>query len=104
MTRQEILGRISQILAETFEIDPSRVTPEATLFVDLDLDSIDAIDLVVKLQEWTGRRVPEETLRAVRTVDDVVTMIEAHLAEAAAQGPDLGPDQGRDQGQGNGPG
>ncbi len=74
------------------------------MFVDLDLDSIDAIDLVVKLQEWTGRRVPEETLRAVRTVDDVVTMIEAHLAEAAAQGPDLGPDQGRDQGQGNGPG
>ena len=104
MTRPEILERIRAVLAETFEIDPSRVTPEATLFVDLDLDSIDAIDLVVKLQEWTGRRVPEETLRAVRTVDDVVTMIEAHLAEAAAQGPDQGPDQGRDQGQGNGPG
>jgi acyl carrier protein len=85
MTRDEILTRVRDILAETFEIDPERIKPEATLFADLDLDSIDAIDLVVKLQEWTGRRVPEETLRAVRTVDDVVSMIEAHLREAPAQ-------------------
>jgi acyl carrier protein len=85
MTRNEILTRVRDILAETFEIDPERIKPEATLFADLDLDSIDAIDLVVKLQEWTGRRVPEETLRAVRTVDDVVSMIEAHLQQAPAQ-------------------
>ena len=87
MTRDEILTRVRDILAETFEIDPERIKPEATLFSDLDLDSIDAIDLVVKLQEWTGRRVPEETLRAVRTVNDVVTMIEAHLAAAPAEPP-----------------
>lgn len=85
MTRDEILTRVRDILAETFEIDPARIKPEATLFADLDLDSIDAIDLVVKLQEWTGRRVPEETLRAVRTVDDVVSMIDAHLKETPAE-------------------
>lgn len=91
MTHEEIFTRVRDILAETFELDPARIQPTATLFQDLDLDSIDAIDLVVKLQEWTGRRVPEKSLRAVRTVDDVVTMIEAHLAQAAAQGPDNGP-------------
>ncbi|HVR64788.1 MAG TPA: acyl carrier protein [Polyangia bacterium] len=85
MTRDEILTRVRDILAETFEIDRERIKPEATLFSDLDLDSIDAIDLVVKLQDWTGRRVPEETLRAVRTVDDVVTMIEAHLRQAPGE-------------------
>ena len=85
MTRDEILTRVRDILAETFEIDRERIKPEAKLFTDLDLDSIDAIDLVVKLQDWTGRRVPEEALRAVRTVDDVVTMIEAHLRQAPAE-------------------
>jgi len=85
MTRDEILTRVRDILAETFEIDRERIKPDATLFSDLDLDSIDAIDLVVKLQDWTGRRVPEETLRAVRTVDDVVTMIEAHLRQAPGE-------------------
>jgi acyl carrier protein len=91
MTRDEILARVQSILAETFELDPARILPTATLFQDLDLDSIDAIDLVVKLQEWTGRRVPEDSLRQVRTVDDVVTMIEAHLAQAPTQGPHNGP-------------
>ena len=84
MTRDEILTRVQAILAETFEIDPERIKPDATLFADLDLDSIDAIDLVVKLQEWTGRRVPEESLRTVRTVDDVVSMIETHLNQTPA--------------------
>ena len=84
MTETEILERIRAIFSENFAIDPARVTPEAHLFDDLDLDSIDAVDLVVYLQDWTGREVPEQALRAVRTVDDVVSMVETHLAGGSA--------------------
>jgi acyl carrier protein len=81
MTRDEIYDRIRVLLAERFGVDPVRVTPEAQLFQDLDLDSIDAIDMAVELQEWTGRQVPEEALRSIRTVADVVSIIEMHLAQ-----------------------
>jgi acyl carrier protein len=80
VTREEIFGRVAELLSQAFEIDPKRITPEALLFQDLDLDSIDAIDMVVRLQEWTGRRVPEDALRGVRTVDDVVSLVESHLS------------------------
>ena len=84
MTRDEIFIRVRELLAQSFEIDPERVKPDALLFQDLDLDSIDAIDMVVSLQEWTGRRVSEEALRGVRTVDDVVSLVEAHLAAGSS--------------------
>jgi acyl carrier protein len=84
MTRDEIFGRVREILVGSFEIDAAAVTPKALLFQELGLDSIDAIDMVVRLQEWTGRRVPEEALRKVRTVDDIVTLVEAHLAQGQA--------------------
>ena len=94
MTRDEIFARIVDILSKTFEIDKARITPGALLFQELDLDSIDAIDLVVQLQEWTGRHVPEEGLRAVRTVDDVVNLVEAHLAGGVPEGaPPVDPDR-----------
>ena len=86
MTRDEILTKVREILVKSFEIDPKAITPSALLFQDLGLDSIDAIDMVVTLQEWTGRRVPEEALRQVRTVDDVVSLVEGHLAEGDAAG------------------
>ena len=86
MTRDEIFVRVRDIISGSFEVDPAAVTPEARLFQDLGLDSIDAIDMVVRLQELTGRRVAEEALRKVRTVDDVVALVEAHLAGGANEG------------------
>ena len=80
MTRDEIFERVRELLTKTFGLPAEKVTPTALLQQDLDLDSIDAVDLVVYLQDWTGREVPEEALRAVRTVDDVVSMVETHLA------------------------
>lgn len=91
MTRDEIYARLRDLLAQRFEVAPERITPTTRLFQDLDLDSIDAIDMAVELQEWTGRRLPEEALRAVRTVDDVVSMVASHLAEGdATSGPPPG--------------
>lgn len=80
MTRDEVSKKVVEALVESFELDPADVTLEAHLVDDLDLDSIDAIDMAVKLQEMTGRRVEEEALKGVRTVADVVDLMEAHVA------------------------
>ena len=80
MTQTQILSRLRELLADTFEIDPSRVTPEADLYRDLDLDSIDAVDLAIKLQEMTGKRIKPDEFRSVRTVRDVISAVDRLLA------------------------
>jgi acyl carrier protein len=80
MTDKQILDRLREVLTDTFEIDPAKITPEADLFRDLDLDSIDAVDLAVKLQEMTGKRIRPEEFKTVRTVGDVVTAVDRLLA------------------------
>lgn len=72
MSNEEILARLKQILEEGFEISPERVVPEANLFGELDLDSIDAVDLAIKLQQLTGKRIKPEEFKTVRTVGDVI--------------------------------
>ncbi|CAL8479673.1 acyl carrier protein [Caballeronia novacaledonica] len=81
VTENEILERIRAIFEENFGIAPERVTPEASLFEELDLDSIDAVDLAIKLQEMTGRRIKPEEFKSVRTVADVVAAVESLLVE-----------------------
>jgi acyl carrier protein len=66
------LGKLKSIFAETFEISPETVKMETHLFEDLDLDSIDAVDLAIKLQTMTGKRIKPEDFKSVRTVGDVV--------------------------------
>jgi len=81
MERDEIQSRIIRMIAETFELDASGITADSRLYEDLDLDSIDALDMVVKLQEFMNRRVNEGELRQLRTVGDVVNLVvEASLA------------------------
>lgn len=80
MTENPILARLREVLTETFEIEASRVTPEADLYKDLDLDSIDAVDLAIKLQEMTGKRIRPEEFKTVRTVSDVVSAVDRLLA------------------------
>ena len=72
MNKEAIYQRIVAILQETFEIDASRVTPEARLYDDLDIDSIDAVDLIVQLKPLVGKRLNAEAFKSVRTVQDVV--------------------------------
>ena len=81
MTDEQILEKLKEILAESFEISPERVVPEAKLFAELDLDSIDAVDLAIKLQEMTGKRIKPEDFKTVRTVGDVIGI--DHLLLAA---------------------
>jgi acyl carrier protein len=72
----EFLIRLRKVLAEEFEIDPEAVVPDANLYEDLDIDSIDAIDLIVRLKEITGKRIPPDKFKKVRTVGDVVIILE----------------------------
>ena len=63
--KDEILEKISAVLADEFEIDAAKLTPDARLFEDLDLDSIDAVDLVVRLQQATGIKVKAEDFKSI---------------------------------------
>ncbi|HMH68763.1 MULTISPECIES: acyl carrier protein [Pinirhizobacter] len=77
LSNDDILARLKDVLHETFEIDPAKVTPEAHLFTDLELDSIDAIDLAIQVQDMTGARIKPEDFKSVRTVGDVVATVRA---------------------------
>ncbi len=80
MTREEVFEKVSQKISELFDIERSKIRPESR-FQDLELTSLDAIDLVIELQQMTGRKVKEAGLRSIRTVDDLVTVVLAHFAE-----------------------
>jgi acyl carrier protein len=80
MTRDEISSQVQDLMVSLFELDRDTVTLEAHLVDDLDLDSIDAIDMVVKLQELTGKRVDEEALREIRTIKDIIDMVESQTS------------------------
>lgn len=79
MTKDDILQRIVAIMEETFEIDPAKVTPAARLYDDLEIDSIDAVDLIVQLKPLAGRRLEPEAFKTVRTVGDVVDALHSML-------------------------
>ncbi|MGZ8217398.1 acyl carrier protein [Methylomagnum sp.] len=72
--REEVLQTLKKLISEMFEIEPDEITPSAS-FKDLDLDSIDAVDLMVKLREITGRRIQPEDFKNARTIQDVVETI-----------------------------
>ena len=72
MTKSELFDHIVRILNDSFEIAPERIKPEARLYEDLDIDSIDAVDLIVQLKPLVGKRLNAEAFKSVRTVQDVV--------------------------------
>ena len=80
MNEQEIFEQIKAILVKSFEIEPERIVPEASLFEDFDLDSIDAVDLAVRLQDMTGKRIKPEEFKTVKTVGDLMTAVKRLLS------------------------
>ncbi|ORM68553.1 acyl carrier protein [Pantoea rwandensis] len=76
MNKDEIYQEVATLLTSLFEIDADDIRPDARLYEDLELDSIDAVDMVVHLQKRTGRKIKPEAFRAVRTVQDVVDAVD----------------------------
>ena len=74
-TKDEILEQIKASLGELFELDPARITLAARLNEDLEIDSIDAVDLLDRLRRQTGRKISAEDFRSVRTVGDLVEAV-----------------------------
>jgi acyl carrier protein len=79
LSRDEVYTRLARYLTDMFEVPEEKIRPDARLYEELDLDSIDALDLVVKLQELTGRRISPQEFKTVRTVGDVVDRVSALL-------------------------
>ena len=75
MTKDEIFQRLADYLVEFFEVPRENITLSANLYQDLDLDSIDAVDLVVKLQDLIKKKIPPTEFKSVRTVGDVVETV-----------------------------
>jgi acyl carrier protein len=80
VTDDDIFQQLKAVISANFEIEAARITPQTDLFADLDLDSIDAVDLAIKLQEITGRRVRPQEFKGIRTVADVVATVRRLLA------------------------
>ena len=81
--RERIYTQLVGILEELFEVEPSAVTLESELYDDLDIDSIDAVDMMVKVKELTGKRLDPEDFKDVRTVGDCVDAIAELYASVA---------------------
>jgi acyl carrier protein len=82
-SRDNIFQDVSRELRALFDISEKEITLEARLYEDLDLDSIDAVDLVVRLQEITKKRILPDQFKRVRTVKDVVDAVEDLLGDPA---------------------
>jgi acyl carrier protein len=74
-TKEEILEHLQESLSELFDLEPDRITVDARLNQDLEIDSIDAVDLLDRLKRQTGRKISAEDFRSVRTVGDLVDSI-----------------------------
>ena len=81
LNRNEIFSQIQDALVELFELDPTDIKLETQLYQELDLDSLDAVDLVVHLHKLTGKKIKPEEFKMVRTVEDVVNSVESLLKE-----------------------
>jgi acyl carrier protein len=78
-SKAEILREIQRMMKELFDFESDRVQPETRLIEDLELDSLDAIDLAVKVEETTGIALDEAKIRQLRTIEDVIVAIEGIL-------------------------
>ena len=82
MTDVDIEKTIKDILVAEFACDPAALRPEVNLFTDLDLDSIDAVDLCVRLQQETKKKVTPEDFRQIRTLADVTKAVSKLVNES----------------------
>jgi len=78
-SHEDILAAIKSIMVELFELDADDITLDARLYEDLDFDSIDAIDMIVRLKEMTGKAVKPEDFKTARTIGDVVDAVYSML-------------------------
>lgn len=72
MDNETLYSRIKTILVTQFEVDEAAISLDANLYEELEIDSIDAVDLLVQLKELTGKKIAPENFKDVRTIRDVL--------------------------------
>ena len=77
MNKDSLFSKIREILVEQFDVDEADVTMDANLYQELEIDSIDAVDLLVQLKEVTGKKISPEAFKEVRTIRDVLDALAA---------------------------
>ena len=82
-TREDIFETLRSALVELFELEPERVNLQANLYQDLEIDSIDAVDLIDHIKRQTGKKIAAEEFKSVRTVSDVVEAVYRLVQPAA---------------------
>jgi len=82
-TEDEVFATLREALVELFELEPERITLNAQLYHDLEIDSIDAVDLIDHIKRQTGRKIAVEDFKTVRTVGDVVAAV--HRMQSASE-------------------
>lgn len=80
--KEQILARIRATLVELFDLEASEIVPQARLYEDLDIDSIDAVDLLIDLKKSTDVEISPAQFKQVRTVQDVVDVFARLSAKA----------------------
>jgi len=86
MQREKIVNLVNEVFLEDFEMEPAQLVPEAHLFTELGLDSLDVVDLVVALQKKFDVSIrDDERIREIRTLDDLYGLIEAIGTELASE-------------------
>ena len=73
-----VLDQIKEILKDTMDIDESKITLDAKLTEDLELDSLDSVELIMSAEEEFGIEIPDEDVMNFKTVNDIVNYIEEH--------------------------
>jgi acyl carrier protein len=81
LTQDEVLDRIRATLVDLFDLPADTIVPEARLFDDLEIDSIDVVDLMDHVRRQTGKKVSADDFRTVRTVGDLVVVMQRLLPE-----------------------
>jgi acyl carrier protein len=72
VNREQLFLKIREILVNQFEVDDKRITWDANLYEELNIDSIDAVDLLVQIKDITGEKIAPETFKEVRSIRDVI--------------------------------
>ena len=74
-TRAEVSKKITSTLSDLFEVDPEAISESSLLYEDLDIDSIDAVDLIIELKSFTGLVIDPDNFKSVKTIEDVINIV-----------------------------